>query len=315
MLLAIPCSPGHQIQPPVEPGSFLGVRRPLLTQQYAVYDVPFYGIESGDNDNDNEGSSSRYDVAIVSHIPTDEERVEHGLEVTSEHVVSLSEHREHIWSIAHEHEYGAQTHGIEKDNSSSDSSISGGGKSNEQDLNQGRHKRLRRWIPVQPRMVAYSGSGSGCGCSSLYGGSGSRSGHCLRGQSSCSSTSGMCNRAVARATGVTGHTVDITIETAQNSRTQKQQKPASQGKYGPDSFLESLENSKRVNSPPPRGWSRYRVIVRKQWRNWWCLLVTVAVVVVVAVVILLKKPAQANNRSVAVASDDGVEDEQDDNPR
>ncbi|KAF9149463.1 hypothetical protein BG015_008738, partial [Linnemannia schmuckeri] len=49
-------SPGHEVHPPTEPGPVYGVNRPKFTHRYAMYDVPFYGIENV------EISSSRYQL-------------------------------------------------------------------------------------------------------------------------------------------------------------------------------------------------------------------------------------------------------------
>ncbi|KAG0284222.1 hypothetical protein BGZ97_008260, partial [Linnemannia gamsii] len=119
-------SPGHEIHPPTEPGPVYGVNRPRFTHKYALYDVPFYGIENV------EISSSQYQLLNQSNpspqleeaednAVQDRRRDSNGTGVgtggSSEAEYGgkrggpghLSDYREHIWSVAHEDEYGPET--------------------------------------------------------------------------------------------------------------------------------------------------------------------------------------------------------------
>ncbi|KAF9923969.1 hypothetical protein FBU30_005989 [Linnemannia zychae] len=161
-------SPGHHIHPATPPGSIYGIHRPRFTHRHALYDVPFYGIENV------EISSSRYQLLMKSKSTEDKDqksRDDDGhiqrCEVEDEGDESkgmkqsersdshdLSDHREHIWSIAHEDEYSSDSIGIKGINKT--------GKDNEDRLAQGRFKITQRIFPtICPVAVVGSTSGSG----------------------------------------------------------------------------------------------------------------------------------------------------------
>ncbi|KAI8596292.1 hypothetical protein EDD21DRAFT_388703 [Dissophora ornata] len=265
---SIPRSPGHEIQPIVDPGHILGVHRPLRTQRHAFYDVPLYGIENF------EFSSSRYSMSTMSHSEGGHGGIGDvtgagagGSQLAGSTAATLSKHREHIWAIAHEEEYGPA--------SSMDDGSSG------QALHQGRYKRLQRWVPMQPPMTSNSVSVSGHWSKS---GSGSD----LRGP------------LVGHPPSPLSHEIGSVAGSPSENSHQRQPRPVSQGVYGPDSFMDSLENPKRT-CPKVGGQRRCEVMVSKHRKNCLCFWLLVAVAAVVPLIVLHKK-SSASSASAEASS-------------
>ncbi|KAG0265208.1 hypothetical protein BG011_005251 [Mortierella polycephala] len=241
------CSPGHQPYPDVDPGHILGIRRPLRTQRHVLFDVPFYGIENV------EISSDRYTLMMRSHASHEHETQlsNHG---TTGHSYSdsgsLMNHREHIWSIVHEDEYGLPVNtGQEGD--------SGIGVNNGNDvLVWGRYKRFHRWVPIRPTTNPNSVSRS--------------------------------QEGITRDDPMSDSATDATLSSRPEPR-------VSQGVYGPDSFMESLEASRvpPVPSVPLKGRRRLTVLISRHRKI--CLMVLALVVImgVIVAVLLLKRSSSS----------------------
>ncbi|KAF9178459.1 hypothetical protein BGZ51_007757 [Haplosporangium sp. Z 767] len=237
---AMLCSPGHQPYPDVDPGHILGVRRPLHTQQHVLFDVPFYGIENV------EISSDRYALMTRSY-------ASHGHEAqlsnhdTAGHLyndsVSLVNHREYIWSIAHEDEYGLPVN-TEQEGVSGVSSNNGNSA-----LVWGRYKRLHRCMPIRPTTNPNSVSGS--------------------------------QEGVTRGGPISDSSTDTTLSSRPEPR-------VSQGVYGPDSFMESLEAS-REPPVPLKGRRRWTALILRQQKNCLTVLFLMVITGVVVAVLLLKR--------------------------
>ncbi|CAO3565710.1 unnamed protein product [Mortierella alpina] len=248
----IPCSAGHQVHPDVHPGHILGVKKPVHTKRHALYDTPFYGIENV------EITSSRYDQMSRSETS---ETLDFGLEAQVGQCNSLRDHREHIWATAHEDEYGSQTDGKSDGRSDGESSWT-------VLLSRARQKRVQRWVPlstaVRPTLDRGSGVGSGAG-SSLSGS------YDLAHGTESSSLSGFVDERDVAAT--------------------RSIKPVSQGVYGPDSFVESLQTPEESDVRQP--WRRRCALkARRQWRSWLILVMVLAIVITLAVILTQKRVLQ-----------------------
>lgn len=309
-------SPGHEIHPPTEPGPVYGINRPKFTHRYAMYDVPFYGIENV------EISSSRYQLLTQSDSTkelgeADERRnsigagvgfdgsgggkeVEDGREDRGPGL--LSDHREHIWSIAHEHEYGPET---------------GTGAVEENMMLRERLKRAQVILPivrsVPPAVSSTSRSGleSGSGEAQLrqgYRGGGAKDLRIdvehgsqveisqLTGSSSASRSTDTTNSnsvqliPMNRRGRGNGH--------GQVPRRPRRPRPVSEGVYGPDTFQESLEILKYVPERP-RGWrAKMMAITRQHWKTWLCVVSMFLAAIVLALVFIKKKGGGSNSKDM-----------------
>ncbi|KAG9320508.1 hypothetical protein KVV02_000167 [Mortierella alpina] len=247
-----PCSPGHQVYPDVHPGHILGVKKPLHTKRHALYDTPFYGIENV------EISSSRYDQMSRFQGSQDQDQ-DLGSDAPDNQPNPLRDHREHIWVVAHEDEYASDMDG--KGDGESGGAV--------MLLSEARQKRVQRCMPLSTalRLTSDRGYGVGSGTGGL-----SSSHEIVHGADSLSwsswSSSGFENDRDLAAT--------------------RPIKPVSQGVYGPDSFVEFLQEPKESAAQQP--WRRQCAAkVRRQWRSWLILVMVLAIAAALAVVLAQRK--------------------------
>ncbi|KAF9897092.1 hypothetical protein BX616_006194 [Lobosporangium transversale] len=314
-LASIPCSPGHQVHPQVDPGPILGVRRPIRTKQYLLYDVPFYGIENVDI------SSSRHDLLMRQHSLDGHNSGDASHAIASISTAdannspsigtdtnvgagaaspSLAEHREHIWFIAHEHEYGTEAR------------ADGGDISNaavgSQALLKGRHKRFQRSVPIQEVYTSKSSNSSSAPQPKDV--SFASQGGMLSPQETGSSTISKITTTSTRPSGASseGPTAEGTGDGAEDLLDQPRRQQlqdgslnqiphVSQGVYGPDTFAEYLLESSKPPNSPQRHRRRYSRAMNQHWKNCLCFLVFVAVIVVVPLMVIRKGPSSSSSSS------------------
>ncbi|KAF9119079.1 hypothetical protein BGW39_000579 [Mortierella sp. 14UC] len=337
-------SPGHQMHPAIEPGPLYGVRRPKFTYRHALYDVPFYGIENL------EISSSRYEVLTQSNSPKELEMLNDPLRDTRTSGDSgrssgagvgvgvggegggdglLREHREHIWSVAHEEEYGsseatAAAEGVE-----------------ENGLHRGRHKRTQRILPIAhlpPPAATESTSGSGSGSVEIQRhyskdknraetttarGRGRREpgmrievdhgSHFELTNMETISSVGALSTTTRNSNGVLfltsdrgrhGHGHGHGYGHRRSSRPPRPPRPVSQGVYGPDSFQESLDKLKNTPERPTGPIPKLLGIVRRHWKTWLCVG-TLLAVAIVAPLMLKRKGVSGGDKGIASAGQGG----------
>ncbi|KAG0371714.1 hypothetical protein BGX24_001294 [Mortierella sp. AD032] len=335
-------SPGHQIHPATEPGPLCGVRRPKFTHLHALYDVPFYGIENIEISSSQcellTRSNSTKELEVLSD-PSQAAIVNrsggNGAADESRRASILSKHREHIWTIAHEEEYGsAETTGAAE-----------GDEENEQ--LQGRFKRTQRMLPIVqlPPMARAGftyGSGSGSVDLQMQG---------ARGKNGPETTSrGRVRRATdmrievdqgsqfemtnmetvsslaTLSTNTTSNNSNgvllLTIDRSRHghghghgyghrrsSRPPRPPRPVSQGIYSPDSFQESLNNLKEGPERPTGPIQKSLVVARRHWKTWLCVGMLLAVAIVFP--LMLKKGSSYGDKGIVSAgqgSDNGGDD-------
>ncbi|KAF8942598.1 hypothetical protein BGZ47_006309 [Haplosporangium gracile] len=320
-------SPGHEIHPPTEPGSVYGVNRPKFTHRYAMYDVPFYGIENV------EISSSRYQLLsqsdatkvleegdsalqVAGAIHEDERRNEGGAGVGSGGDGGamgegkgggsgfLSDHREHIWSIAHEHEYGPET---------------GAGSVEGNRMLRERLKRVQMIHPIVRSVpVIGSTSGSGSGSAETQQRKGYRGGetdlridvdHGSQVKLSQMTTSSSALRSIDTTNSNSAQLIPINRH-GQVPRQPQKPRPVSEGVYGPDTFQESLDTLKNVPERP-RSWrAKLMAIIRQHWKTWVCVGSMFMAGIVLLLTLNKKKGGGSGSKEVASAGQvsDGGDD-------
>lgn len=320
-------SPGHEIHPPTEPGPLYGVNRPKFTHQYAMYDVPFYGIENV------EISSCRYKLLTQPDSTkrlgeADERRNSSGAgvggsgggrEVENRSEVRgpgpLSDHREHIWSIAHEHEYGPET---------------GAGAVEENMMLRERLKRAQVMLPivrpVPPAVGSTSGSGSRSGSGEAQLRQGYRGGgrgvgakdmridveHGSQVEFSQMTVSSSTSRRTNTINSISVQLIPINRHghghgQGQVPRRPRRPRPMSEGVYGPDTFQESLEVLKYVPERP-RGWkAKTMVVTRQHWKTWLCLGTIFLAAIVLPLVFIKKKDGGSGSEDMASVGQGGEE--------
>ncbi|KAG9065354.1 hypothetical protein KI688_002679, partial [Linnemannia hyalina] len=317
-------SPGHEIHPPTEPGPVYGVNRPKFTHRHAMYDVPFYGIENV------EISSSRYRLLTQldstkalgeadegrnsSGVGVGVSRSGYGREVGDEGEGGwpspLSDHREHIWSIAHEDEYGPET---------------GAGAVEENMMLRERLKRAQVILPVlrpmPPAISPTSGSGSGSRSGEAQlrqgyrGGGGAKDLRIDVEQGSQVEFSQMTvSSSASRSTNATkSNSVQLIPMShhghghGQVPRRPRKPRAVSEGVYGPDTFQESLELLKYVPERP-RGWrAKTLTITQQHWKTWLCVG-TMFVAAIVLPLVLIKKKDNGSGSNEAARVGQGGED-------
>ncbi|KAK3843454.1 MAG: hypothetical protein J3R72DRAFT_420363 [Linnemannia gamsii] len=335
-------SPGHQIHPATEPGPLCGVRRPKFTHLHALYDVPFYGIENIEISSSQcellTQSNSTKELEVLSDL-SQATRVSrsggNGAGDESRRASLLSKHREHIWSIAHEEEYGsAETTGAAK-----------GDEENEQ--LQGRFKRTQRMLPIvqlPPMVGAGSTYGSGSGSVDLQrqgarGKNGPETTSRGRGRRatdttevdqgsqfemtnmktvsslatlSTNTTSNNSNGVLLLTTDRSrhGHGHGHGYGHRRSSRPPRPPRPVSQGIYGPDSFQESLDNLKEGPERPTGPIQKSLVVTRRHWKTWLCVGMLLAVAIVFP--LMLKKKGSSYGDKGIVSAGQGGDNEGDD---
>ncbi|KAG0271525.1 hypothetical protein BGZ95_000657 [Linnemannia exigua] len=333
-------SPGHQIHPATEPGPLYGVRPPKFTHRHAHYDVPFYGIENV------EISSSRYELLTQSNSIKDLGVLNDPLQAVgvsgggrrsggngagdgSGRASLLSKHREHIWSIAHEEEYGsAEMTGVAE----GDVDI---------ELLRGRFKRTQRMLPIvqlPPVAAAGSTSGSGSGSAELQrqgarGKSWSETTSRARGRKATDTRIEIDNDSQFEMTNMETVSSLATLSTTtssnsnngvlllatdrrrhghghghgyghrRSSRPPRLPRPISQGVYGPDSFQESLDNLKEGPERPTGSIKRSLAIVSRHWKTWLCVGMLLAVAIVIPLM-LKKKGSSGDGKLIASVGHD-----------
>ncbi|KAG0368495.1 hypothetical protein BGZ54_001809 [Gamsiella multidivaricata] len=171
----------------------------------------------------------------------------------------LSRHREHIWAVAHEDEYGS-------------GSSTGRDGCVDHDPSQGRYKRLQRWVAISPARAPNSTKGSSYDRVSIPG-------------TSSRDPLVSIDRAPSRTSGKTSDA----RANVRDDRLLRPQRLVSEGVYGPDSFTESLEHPKRIEALLKGRRRRFKAMVHKHWRNCLCVLLFLAVTIVVPVLLLSKK--------------------------
>ncbi|KAF9376514.1 hypothetical protein CPC16_000154 [Podila verticillata] len=257
-------------------------RATVDTPAYAISDTPFYGIENV------EISSARYqelrarrndDGDSAERLSNEGENSQNlggkGKDL-SDHD-KLRKHREHIWAIAHEHEYGLVVNNSEANGAPSA-------------FEQGRYKRFSRLVPIptdssspptplssksrfNPKAQATvlgpqeeedpSLDVDGCVCTPIP----PEDQICI---------------------------VENTIESPPPNHTPALAPaptlPASQGNYGPDSFAESLQGSTVGQSQQEQERTKYRRrACLTKWKEWLFVVMALAIVVVIVMVLVLPK--------------------------
>lgn len=322
-------SPGHEIHPPTEPGPVFGVNPPRFTHKYALYDVPFYGIENV------EISSSRYRLWSQSDPSSQleearDDALQDGRRDNSGAGVGtggdggdgveaedgsnngrpscLSDHREHIWSVAHEDEYGPET---------------GVGAVEMNRMLRERLKRAHRILPIvrsTPPVVgsSASGSGSGSGSTEAQQTQRFREGADLRidvDQGSHVEISQMTVSSMASRS--TNSTKNQSVQFipmnrhgrghghGQVPRRPCRPRPVSEGVYGLDTFQESLELIKYVPERPTGRWAKLMAIIRQHWRSWICVGSMSVAAIIITVILLKKKGGDGDSKGMASAGQGG----------
>ncbi|KAK3840666.1 MAG: hypothetical protein JOS17DRAFT_785675 [Linnemannia elongata] len=310
-------SSGHEIHPPTEPGPVYGVNRPKFTHQYVMYDVPFYGIENV------EISSSRYQLLTQSDSTkeleeTDERRSSSGADVgvggsgggrevedgkDGIGLGPLSDHREHIWSVAHEHEYGPET---------------GAGAVEENVMLRERLKRAQVILPIVRPVPAAVSSTSGSGLGSGSGEAQLRQGYRGGGTndlrfdveygSQLEFSQMTVSSSASRSTNTTNSNIVQLIPMKRHGRGNchgqvprrpRRPRPVSEGVYGPDTFQESLENLKYVPERP-RGWrAKMIAITRQHWKTLLCVGSMFLAAIVIPLVLVKKKGGGIKSNDMA----------------
>ncbi|KAF9374310.1 hypothetical protein CPB97_012168 [Podila verticillata] len=257
-------------------------RAAIGTPTYAISDTPFYGIENV------EISSARYQELRARQNDDDDsaERLSKEGE-DSQNLGSkgkdlsdndkLRKHREHIWAIAHEHEYGAVV----------PSSVANGAPSA---FEQGRYKRFSRLVPIP------TGSSSPPTTQSSKGRFGAKAQAAVLGPQeeypSLDVDGCVCTPIPSEGQ---IYIVENTIESPPPNHATPAPAPAptlpvSQGNYGPDSFAESLQDSTvgQSQQEQERTKDRHRACLIK-WKKWLFVLLALAIVVVVVKVLAVPK--------------------------
>ncbi|KAF9333432.1 hypothetical protein BG006_003639 [Podila minutissima] len=254
------------------------------TPTYTIHDTPFYGIENVDI------SSARYSELRSRQGPND--LVERHLSESGKHDQNLNlkgkekvpfshdelrDHREHIWAIAHEHEYGAAG--------------SGGGGTNGAPivLEQGRYKRFSRLVPTtddsnHPIPLSIMRHSDVQTQAAAMGQQQEEEEHPTR------------NNRGAYIPIPPENEPDTAVDRVQPPPptvplTQPALAPISQGIYGPDSFAESLQGSTVGQSQQEQEHANEdrRLACLAKWKKWLFVLMALLVVLVVVVAVLVPK--------------------------
>ncbi|KAG0333432.1 hypothetical protein BG000_009161 [Podila horticola] len=257
---------------PMRNRATLGVMLPT----YTIRDTLFYGIENMDI------SSARY---LEMRSRQDDDPVEwlssengpcdqdlKGKQKGRSENNELRDHREHIWTIAHEHEYGPASFG-------------GGANGSHSDFEQGRYKRYSRLVPIpaedseQPVLLSTKG----------------------RSNAQIQAT-GSGLREEVRPPHEGPDTYIPIIEREPDADEDQGQPPfaplpgpapapVSQGIYGPDSFAESLQGSTvgQNQQEQERAKEDRRACLAKCKKWLFALMALLVVLVVVVLLLVLKK--------------------------
>jgi len=230
------------------------LQRPHRSRQLVAYDAPFYGFENGDI------SLSHYSRLNKVSLTLGHESIE------LDDLSSLAQsHREHIWSVAHEGEYG----------------IGLVGERDEERFRQARHKRVRRWVPPAPyEVTSYTASCSGHS-------HGYRSGdHESTDPTGISSSSAGTHQKPFKAP-----------PRPRVIQAVPPQPRVSDAVFGPNSYDEAVANGTDQKRPPLTNWQKTKRIVRQQWKNWLCVALLLSLAITVPVV-LKKSHSQVSLSSV-----------------